>query len=72
MVYLISINYKWLLSVDQAVCESYTCSDTVFTTDGGMSATGELMLYPVMRTQNAALFPAFRAVHYISGEPICR
>ena len=25
MVYLISINYKWLLSVDQAFCKSYTC-----------------------------------------------
>ena len=23
---LISINYKWLLSVDQAFCESFTCS----------------------------------------------
>ena len=26
MVYLISIKYKWLLSVDLAFCESYTCS----------------------------------------------
>ena len=25
MVYLISINYQWLLCVDQAFCESYTC-----------------------------------------------
>ena len=25
MVYLISINYKRLLSVDQAFCESFTC-----------------------------------------------
>ena len=25
MVYLISINYKWLLTVDQAFCKSYTC-----------------------------------------------
>ena len=25
MSYLISIYYKWLLSVDQAFCESYTC-----------------------------------------------
>ena len=25
MVYLISINYKWCLSVYQAFCESYTC-----------------------------------------------
>ena len=25
MIDLISINYKWLLSVDQAFCESYTC-----------------------------------------------
>ena len=25
MVYLISINYKWLLHVDPAFCESYTC-----------------------------------------------
>ena len=26
MVDLININYKWLLSVDQAFCESYTCN----------------------------------------------
>ena len=25
MIYLISINYKWLLNVDLAFCESYTC-----------------------------------------------
>ena len=25
MIILICINYKWLLSVDQAFCESYTC-----------------------------------------------
>ena len=25
MVYLISINYKWLQSIDLAFCESYTC-----------------------------------------------
>ena len=25
MVYLISVNYNWLLSVDLAFCESYTC-----------------------------------------------
>ena len=26
MVYLISVSYKWLPSVDQAFCESYTCN----------------------------------------------
>ena len=25
MIYLICINYKWLLRVDQAFCDSYTC-----------------------------------------------
>ena len=25
MVYLISINYKWLLNIDQVFCDSYTC-----------------------------------------------
>ena len=33
MVYLISINYKWLLSVDQAFCESYTSITTSFYVD---------------------------------------
>ena len=30
MVYLISITYKLLLSVDLAFCESYTCIKIVF------------------------------------------
>ena len=31
MVYLISIDYNHLLSVDLAFCESYTCITIVFT-----------------------------------------
>ena len=29
VVYLKSINYKWLLSVDQALCEIFICLDTL-------------------------------------------
>ena len=39
MIYLISINYKWLLSVDQAFCENYTCGTQSLDEDGTQSKT---------------------------------
>ena len=40
MIYLISINYQWLLSLHQAFCESYTCIGKGFEKLENIGASG--------------------------------
>ena len=43
MVYLISINCKWMLGGDQAFCESYTC--VIFRNANKTVCTSIIMIY---------------------------